>query len=269
MKRIKNKHPLAVRWFHWINFPVLGVMIWSGLLIYWANDVYDIGWGDQTILILFPDSFYKALNVPFHLADGMAFHFVFMWIFAINGLLYVLYTAFSGEWKYLLPNKKSFKEAKQVLLHDLHLSKFKPPQLRYNGAQKIAYSLIIIMGFGSLVTGIVIYKPIQFGGIAFLLGGYEWARIEHFILTIGYVLFFVIHIAQVVRAGWKNFSAMVTGFEVENISGIENSLVPEKSYVAIKVRGTDTTIHEDIIIEDPKANKAVGLDENNPNLDQS
>ena len=215
MKRIKIKHPLAVRWFHWLNFPVLGVMIWSGLLIYWANDVYRLGWGDKTILKFFPDSFYKALNVPFHLADGMAFHFVFMWIFAINGLLYVLYTALSGEWKYLLPNKKSFKEAGQVMLHDLHLSKYKPPQTRYNGAQKIAYTLIIIMGLGSLLTGIAIYKPIQFGWITFLLGGYEWARIEHFALTIGYVLFFLIHIAQVVKAGWKNFSAMVTGFEVE------------------------------------------------------
>ena len=42
-----QKHPLAIRWFHWINFPVIFIMIWSGLLIYWANDVYRIGWGDR------------------------------------------------------------------------------------------------------------------------------------------------------------------------------------------------------------------------------
>jgi hypothetical protein len=48
MKDLENKHPLAIRWFHWINFPVLMIMIWSGLLIYWANDVYRLGWGDTT-----------------------------------------------------------------------------------------------------------------------------------------------------------------------------------------------------------------------------
>jgi hypothetical protein len=35
--RLEKKHPLAIRWMHWINFPVLATMIWSGLLIYWAT----------------------------------------------------------------------------------------------------------------------------------------------------------------------------------------------------------------------------------------
>jgi thiosulfate reductase cytochrome b subunit len=43
------------------------------------------------------------------------------------------------------------------------------------------------------------------------------ARILHFALTIGYVLFFLIHIFQVIRAGWNNFRAMITGFEVKKI----------------------------------------------------
>jgi thiosulfate reductase cytochrome b subunit len=47
-----------------------------------------------------------------------------------------------------------------------------------------------------------------------ICGGYEAARIEHFILTVGYVLFFVIHIIQVILAGWNNFRAMIAGFEV-------------------------------------------------------
>lgn len=214
MKRIIKKHPLAIRWFYWINFPVLGIMIWSGLLIYWANDVYGIRIGGKEIIQFFPDSFYKALNIPFHLAKGMAYHFIFMWLFFLNGLLYVLYTLFSGEWRYLLPNKKSFKEAWQVVLHDLHIRKEPPPVLKYNAAQKIAYSSIIVMGLGSLLTGLAIFKPIQFGWLVWLLGGYEAARAGHFILTIGYCLFFVIHLLQVIRAGWKNFQSMITGFEV-------------------------------------------------------
>ena len=216
MKRIVKKHPLAIRWLHWINFPVLGVMIWSGLLIYWANDVYKIGFGSTTLLKFFPDSFYKALDIPFRLAEGMAYHFVFMWLFFLNGIAYVLYTIFSGEWKLLVPNKKSFKEAWLVLLHDLHIRKTAPPITgKYNAAQKIAYTAIIIMGIGSILTGLAIYKPIQLHWLCTLFGGYKMARIIHFTLTIGYVLFFLIHVVQVILAGWNNFRAMVTGFEVK------------------------------------------------------
>ena len=215
MKKIVKKHPLAIRWFHWLNFPILGLMIWSGLLIYWANDVYKIGFGNTTLLKFFPNSFYNALHVPFRLAEGMAYHFVFMWLFFLNGIAYVLYTFISGEWKYLLPEKKSFKEAWQVLLHDLHIRKTAPSITgKYNAAQRIAYSAIIVMGIGSILTGLAIYKPVQLGWLCALFGGYKMARIIHFALTIGYVLFFLIHIIQVIIAGWNNFQAMVTGFEV-------------------------------------------------------
>jgi thiosulfate reductase cytochrome b subunit len=215
MKQIEKKHPLAIRWFHWINFPVLTIMIWSGLLIYWANDVYFIGWQDTTLLKFFPELFYEALNVPFRLAEGMSLHFVFMWVFFLNGLFYVIYTLFSGEWRYLVPNRHSFKEAWQVMLHDLHLSKINLPVRKFNGAQQIAYSSIILMGFGSVLTGIAIYKPVQFGWLSSLFGGYAFARILHFALTLGYCLFFLVHIVQVIKAGWNNFQAMITGFEIK------------------------------------------------------
>jgi len=214
MKKIVTKHTLAVRWFHWINFPILAIMIWSGLLIYWANDIYKIKIGGKDIISFFPNSFYAALNIPYHLAEGMAYHFLFMWLFFINGLLYVSYTALSGEWKYLLPGRKSFKQAWLVLLHDLHIRKALPPQTKYNAAQRIAYTAIILMGLGSIITGLSIYKPVQFGWLMRLCGGYEAARVEHFALTIGYCVFFVVHVVQVVLAGWKNFRSMVTGFDV-------------------------------------------------------
>ena len=213
MIKIVHKHPLAIRWFHWVNFPILACMIWSGLLIYWANDVYKIGSDTKPLFKFFPPGFYKTLHIPFRLAEGMSWHFAFMWLFAINGLLYFLFTVFSGQWRFLLPNKHSFKQAWQVLLYDLHISKYSPPQLKYNAAQRIAYTAIVIMGIGSLLTGMAIYKPVQFSGIAWLCGGYAAARAEHFILTIGYVLFFFIHIVQVIKTGWNNFQAMVTGFE--------------------------------------------------------
>ncbi|WP_128547574.1 cytochrome b/b6 domain-containing protein [Larkinella soli] len=215
MKKLVYKHPPAIRWFHWINVPILFVMIWSGTLIYWAYDPYKIQIGDTVLIQFFPDSFYQFFRLRRRLAEGMAWHFVFMWLFMLNGLLYVLYTLIFGEWRYLVPNRHSFREAWQVTLHDLGLRKTAPPQVKYNGAQRIAYSAVILMGFGSLLTGLAIYKPTQFAGLTGLLGGYETARLEHFILTVGYVLFFFVHIAQVIRAGWNNFRGMVAGFEVQ------------------------------------------------------
>lgn len=215
MKKITRKHPLAIRWFHWINFPVLGVMIWSGLLIYWANDVYRLGWGNRTVLRFFPNSFYEALNIPYRLAEGMSLHFFFMWIFAINGILYFLYLLFSKEYKLIFPNKRSLREAWLVVLHDLRIKKGLPPQQKYNAAQRIAYTGVIIMGLGSLLTGLAIYKPAQLYWLCAMLGGYEWARAEHFILTILFCVFFLVHIIQVILAGWNNFSGMIRGFEIK------------------------------------------------------
>ena len=214
MKVIKEKHSLLMRWTHWVNFPVLAVMIWSGLFIYWANDAYGISIFGFNLIKFFPEWFYDYFHISARLAEGMAFHFLFMWFFFINGLLYIFYTIFSGAWRELLPNKHSFKEAWLVLLHDLHIRKTVPPQKKYNAAQRIAYTAIILMGIGSVVTGLAIYKPVQFYWLCWLCGGYHFARILHFALTIGYVFFFLIHIVQVILAGWNNFRAVVAGFEV-------------------------------------------------------
>jgi thiosulfate reductase cytochrome b subunit len=177
MKVIKEKHPLVMRWTHWVNFPILTIMIWSGMLIYWANDEYKITIFGHTYVQFFPDWFYNLLHIPSRLAEGMAFHFLFMWFFTLNGIFYVLYTIISGEWRQLVPQKKSFKEAWLVLLHDLHIRKTAPPQDKYNAAQRIAYTAIIIMGFGSIITGLAIYKPVQFYYFTWLCGGYHLARI--------------------------------------------------------------------------------------------
>jgi len=242
MKRAVKKHPLAIRWFHWINFPVIAVMVWSGMLIYWANDVYRIGFGDKTILKFFPDSFYQALHIPFRLAEGMSLHFVFMWFFAINGLIYVLYLIFSGQWRYIFPDRKSIKESLIMVLHDLHLTKKVPNQKKYNAAQRIAYTVVIFMGLGSVLTGLSIYKPIQFGTLTSMLGGYEWARIEHFTLTILFALFFLVHIVQVILAGWNNFQSMVTGLFI--LRDNKKILAP----VFIPVEETDDKIDKENLL---------------------
>jgi thiosulfate reductase cytochrome b subunit len=222
--RLEKKHPLATRWMHWINFPVLFTMIWSGILIYWNDSdnayqhphaVYRIGLGKLTLVRFFPDWFYKELNVPYHVTQGLGYHFFFMWIFALNGIAYVLYTLLSGEWRFLVPERRSLRDAIQVTLVDLHLRKGLPEQTKYNGAQRIAYSAVILMGAGMLVTGLAIYKPTQAHWLTTMLGGYEMARWLHFWLTMSFLGFFVVHVGQVVMAGWNNFRAMVSGREIQ------------------------------------------------------
>lgn len=209
MPRLKLKHLLAIRWFHWINFPLLALMIWSGFLIYWAYPIYSIG------PIKFPQWLFLALGMNHRLADGMAMHFFFMWLFVVNGILYVAYTIISGEWRLLVPRStQTFRDALYVALYDLHLRKEQPPQRKYNAAQQVSYTAIIVMGIGSVLSGLAIYKPAQLSWLAALFGGYRGARLVHFILTVGYCLFFVVHVVQVILAGWNNFRSMVIGYEL-------------------------------------------------------
>lgn len=214
MNTLRSVHALATRCFHWVNAAALFMMIWSGLLIYWANPVYRVGLGDYTLLALFPEPFFQALGVPYRLAEGMSLHFFFMWFFAVNGMLYVAYTAWSGDWRELLPNRQSLSEAVQVTRRAFGLRARDLPRRKFNGAQQIAYTAVILMGAGSLLTGLAIYKPVQLAWLTGLLGGYEWVRWEHFWLAAGYVLFFIVHIVEVVRAGWNTIRGMVTGYEV-------------------------------------------------------
>jgi thiosulfate reductase cytochrome b subunit len=211
--KIVHKHDRAVRYFHWLNGLFLLVMIWSGLLIYWADDSYSIRLGTFEIHF-FPEWFYQRLDLERQLAKGMAYHFLFMWFFGINGLLFAAYSLYSGHWRELLPNRRTPIEALHVVLHDLRIRKTPLPPGKFNAAQKIAYFGVVWMGFGSLVTGLAIYKPIQLSWLTSLMGGYELARFWHFLLTMGYLLFIVIHISQVVKAGWNNFRSMITGSEL-------------------------------------------------------
>ena len=123
-------------------------MIWSGLLIYWNDSdnayqhphaVYRIGMGPFTLVRFFPDgSGRHQCAVPRD--QGLGYHFFFMWIFAMNGFLYVLLSllrrvAFRGS-RAKEPERSDPGDAK-----DLHLSNCLPPQTKYNGAQRLRIPL--------------------------------------------------------------------------------------------------------------------------------
>ena len=136
MTNVQSKHPLAVRMTHWLNVVFISTMIWSGLVIYWAYDPYQISIAGFLLFKFFPDWFYDSLDLKYGLAIGMAYHFTFMWFFTINGLVYVVYVFASGYWRHLKPDRHTPKHAFWVMLHDLHLRKTLPPQGIFNAAQK-------------------------------------------------------------------------------------------------------------------------------------
>lgn len=211
-----ERHRRGNRWMHWFNFPILTVMIWSGLRIYWADlrDPYVFGIGSWEIFEFFPDSVNEPLGLNRKLARGMAFHFAFGWLFVINAVAFATYLWRTGGWRNFVPTSDDLRTIPAVLLHEVGIRKQPPPQGKYNGVQQLSYGLILLMGVLAILTGFAIYKPTQLSFLTALLGGYDSARFLHFAVTIGFLLFFVVHLLQVARAGFSNFWSMVTGYEL-------------------------------------------------------
>lgn len=214
MPRLAAKHSLLIRVTHWVNVLVLSVMVWSGLLIYWADGPYRVAVGGVVLVQFFPDWFYRRLDLEFGLATGMAYHFAFAWLFAVNGVVYVAHLVYSGEWRELVPRRASFRGALHVVLHDLKLRKEPLPPGKLNHAQRFAYTGAIGLGALAVLTGLAILKPTQLGWLTAVFGGYPTARLIHFAVTVLFVVFVLVHVAQVVKAGWNNFRAMIAGYEV-------------------------------------------------------
>lgn len=206
---------------HWINFPLLVIMIHSGLRIYWAEDVYAFGILGWEWFAFFPDAIYETFDLERRLARGLAFHFNFAWLFTINGIVYGIYLWRTGGWRDILPTRQHLRavvrDVTHTVLHDLHLRKEAPEKRgHYNEAQRLTYTLVLVLGALAIVSGFAIFKPTQLSPLTWLLGGYTSARVIHFSVTIAFMLFFVVHILQVARAGWRNFTSMVTGYEVRD-----------------------------------------------------
>lgn len=217
-----EKHPRAIRWMHWLNFPFLSIMIWSGLRIAWASDFRQPRFDEDRFL---PESVWQLLDLDRALARGLAFHLSFGWFFVINGILYTLYLAVTGEWKTIVPRLSSLKNIPATLLHEMGLKKTAPKtSSQYNVMQQLAYTTVLFQGFIVVFTGFGLFKPTQLAFILEIFGGYENTRSVHFWVTLSFLAFFLVHIAQVARAGFGTFWAMVTGYQVQDIDEVQEKV---------------------------------------------
>lgn len=189
-------HPLIVRVTHWINALAMFIMVTSGWRIYNASPLFEF-------------KFPSEVTLGGWLAGALQWHFAAMWLLAVNGLAYVVYGIVSGHfWRKLLPITPG------TVLHDVLAAvrgRLAHNDLSiYNSAQRAAYLCIIVAGIVLVFSGLAIWKPVQLQELAALFGGYEGARMVHFLAMAVLVLLVLAHLVMVVLVP-RTFPTMITG----------------------------------------------------------
>ena len=175
-------HPLPVRIMHWINAFAMIAMIMSGWGIY-DDDV-----------IIHGLHFSSALRLGSWAAPSLLWHFAAMWVLALNGLAYLIYGFATGRLRErMLPIR--IDALVQTIRETLHFKIAHDDLTVYNAVQKLLYIVVILAGISQVVTGLLIWKPIQFSSAVALLGGFQAVRVEHFIGMSVIVGFLMVHVA--------------------------------------------------------------------------
>ncbi len=178
----RRLHPWPVRIMHWLNAAAMLVMITSGWGIY--ND-------DVIIRGL---HFNHALRLGDWAAWSLNWHFAGMWLLVINGLFYLGYGFATGRLRErLLPIR--LQDVIHTVRDTLHLKIAHEDLTVYNAVQKLLYIVAILAGVAQVVTGLAIWKPVQFSGLVALLGGFQSARVLHFAGMAVLFGFLVVHVA--------------------------------------------------------------------------
>ncbi len=142
-----------MRLTHWVNAVVLVGMMASGLQIYGAYERFGIRGTRLPLpnpLDMHPAPHWARLGG--WLAGGLNWHFFLMWPLVLNGLLYLGYLLFAGEWRPLLFRPRDVGPAIEMQKYYLHLRRDHPAQGKHNALQKGAYSFIVLLGVLSVLT---------------------------------------------------------------------------------------------------------------------
>jgi thiosulfate reductase cytochrome b subunit len=196
-RRLRRMHPLAVRIMHWTNAVAMIIMIGSGWKIY--NDEVLFGW------LHFPD----AITIGGEAQGALQWHFLGMWIFTLNLLCYVVYGLVTGRfWRKLLPVWPH-----QILADTRAALRFKLSHddiTKYNAVQRALYIGIILVLIVQVISGLAIWKPVQFQELTALFYDFQGARLAHFVCMALIVGFLVVHVALALFVP-KTIGAMITG----------------------------------------------------------
>ena len=189
-------HPLPLRIMHWINAVAIFIMIGSGWKIY--ND-------DAIFPFHFPDSIVIGKWAQY----GLQWHFLGMWIFILNGLAYLAYGIATGRFRRkLLPI--SVRDLLATVGDALRLRLSHDDLTHYNAVQKILYLGIMAIGILIVISGLALWKPVQFSGLAALFGSFQTIRLVHFLCMSAIVAFLVVHVTLALLVP-RSLLAMLTG----------------------------------------------------------
>ncbi len=182
---------------HWTNAVAIFIMIGSGWKIY--DDDVIFGW------LHFPD----ALTIGKWAQHGLQWHFFGMWIFVLNGLAYLSYGIATGRFRQkLFPI--SLPEILTTVGDALRFRLRHDDLTHYNAVQKILYLGIIVIGVLIVISGLALWKPVQFSELASLFGTFQNIRLAHFLCMAAIVGFLLVHVALALLVP-QSLVAMVTG----------------------------------------------------------
>jgi Ni/Fe-hydrogenase b-type cytochrome subunit len=202
------EHPSVVRFCHWLNAISLFVLIGTGLQIFRAFPSFGPKIPQKNLLTV-P----KDFSLGGWLGGALQWHLTFMWVFIGTGLLYIAYEAISGNWREVLFLPRDLKGVWPMVRHYFFFGKKPETTEPYNPLQKLAYTGAVLLGVLSTLTGLVLYKPVQFGWLALLFGGFHLTRIWHFLVLCGFLSFIPGHLIMVLLHGWNNFFSMLSGWK--------------------------------------------------------
>jgi thiosulfate reductase cytochrome b subunit len=195
--RSRRLHPLPLRIMHWVNAVTMIVMIGSGWKIY--NDEVIFGW------LHFPE----VLTIGHWAQHGLQWHFFGMWILALNGLCYFIYGLLTGRFRrMLLPIR--WRDLVAAIGDALRFRLAHDDPTQYNAVQKLLYVGVLAVGVLTVLSGLAIWKPVQFSELLALFHDFQTARLVHFLCMSAIVLFMLVHVALALLVP-HTLVAMVTG----------------------------------------------------------
>ena len=183
LQTITPVHPAWLRVTHWLNAIAVVLLATSGWRIYNATKFFDF-------------TIPRGITLGGWLGGALQWHFAAMWLLVANGVLYLLINLFSGRLRL-----RFFPIPPRQVLQDLAAAlkgKLAHTDLRhYNSVQRLAYLFVMLDSVVLVLSGLVLWKSVQFPLLRELMGGYEAARRVHFFAMAGLCGFIVVHVAMV------------------------------------------------------------------------
>lgn len=189
-------HPVWVRLGHWVNAIAVIVLVLSGWRIYNASPIFAF-------------KFARDFTLGGWLGGALLWHFAAMWVLIANGLVYLTANLLSGRFaERFLPLRPAeiVADLRAALTGRLAHGDLR----RYNAVQKAAYLGVFVLLIAVVLSGLVVWKSVQFPLLRALMGGFDNARIVHFVAMAGLVAFFVVHVVMVALVP-RTFVTMVRG----------------------------------------------------------